>query len=77
MLLLRIGRHPAQTTPTLSAEVMKAILNKSTARLFSLFKKALVEEERPADWKEGFIVKLPPKGQICEIARSPEESRRS
>ena len=47
-------------------EAMKADIESSTNMLYSLFGKIWESEEIPEDWKEGFIVTIPKKGDISE-----------
>ncbi|XP_028649227.2 LOW QUALITY PROTEIN: uncharacterized protein LOC114645554 [Erpetoichthys calabaricus] len=46
------------------AEALKADLEASVEMLYPLFEKIWEEEEIPTDWKEGYLVKLPKKGDL-------------
>ena len=48
------------------AEAMKAAQQVSMEVFHPLFEKIWNEEEVPSDWKEGFIVKLPKKGDLSQ-----------
>lgn len=43
------------------AEALKADTDTSVKMLHPLFEKIWETEEVPADWKEGYLIKLPPK----------------
>ncbi len=46
------------------AEALKADLNLSVEMLYPLFEKIWEKEEVPTDWKEGYLTKLPKKGDL-------------
>ncbi len=46
------------------AEALKADLNSSVEMLYPLFEKIWEKEEVPTDWKEGYLTKLPKKGDL-------------
>jgi hypothetical protein len=46
------------------AEALKADLEASVEMLYPLFERIWEEEEVPADWKEGHLIKLPKKGDL-------------
>ena len=46
------------------AEAFKADIETSVELLYPLFKKIWEEEDVPLDWKEGYLVKLPKKGDL-------------
>ena len=48
------------------AEALKADLETSVDMLHPLFEHMWQEEQIPQDWKEGYIVKLPKKGDLGE-----------
>ena len=47
------------------AEILKADLNTSTQMLYEIFEKVWEEETIPEDWKEGYLVKVPKKGDLA------------
>lgn len=46
------------------AEALKADLDASVEMLYPLFERIWEEEDVPADWKEGYLIKLPKKGDL-------------
>ncbi|KAL9978171.1 hypothetical protein ACROYT_G015662 [Oculina patagonica] len=48
------------------SEAIKADLNTSTKMLYELFGKIWETNEIPDDWKEGYLIKLPKKGDLKE-----------
>ena len=46
------------------AEAIKADIETSVEMLYPLFEKIWEDEEVPADWKEGHLIKLPKKGDL-------------
>lgn len=57
--LLKNGK--AAGPDDIPAEALKADLNSSVEMLYPLFEKIWENEEIPADWKEGYLIKLPKK----------------
>ena len=47
-------------------EALKSDIQTSAGILYSLFGKIWDDEELPKDWKEGYLVKLPKKGNLHE-----------
>lgn len=60
--LLRNGK--AAGPDNVPAEAIKASINTSTDALHTLFSKIWEEEEIPPDWKEGYLTKIPKKGDL-------------
>ena len=50
------------------AEAIKANLETSVEMMYTLVRKIGETEEIPKEWKEGYLVKLYPRKEICEIA---------
>ena len=50
------------------AEAIKAEVETAVQMLYSLFSKIWEEEEVPAQWKEGIIIKLPEKGDLRDCS---------
>ena len=48
------------------AEALKADLSTSTNMLYEIIENIWEEEEIPEEWKEGYLVKLPKKGNLRE-----------
>ena len=48
------------------AEALKADLSTSTNMLYEIIENMWEEEEIPKEWKEGYLVKLPKKGNLRE-----------
>ena len=50
------------------AEALKANTETTVDMLLPLFEKIWEEEQIPADWKEGFLIKIPKKGDLSNCA---------
>uniref|UniRef100_A0A452GGJ1 Endonuclease/exonuclease/phosphatase domain-containing protein n=1 Tax=Gopherus agassizii TaxID=38772 RepID=A0A452GGJ1_9SAUR len=50
------------------AEALKADLDASVEMLYPLFEKIWEEEVIPVDWKEGYLIKIPKKGDLSNCA---------
>ncbi|XP_065261983.1 uncharacterized protein LOC135879876 [Emys orbicularis] len=50
------------------AEALKVDLDVSVEMLYPLFEKIWEEEVIPADWKEGYLIKIPKKGDLSNCA---------
>ena len=46
------------------AEALKADVNTSVEMLYSLFEEIWEKEEIPAEWKEGYFIKIPKRGDL-------------
>ena len=46
------------------AEALKGDVTTSVEMLYSLFEEILEKEEIPAEWKEGYLIKIPKKGDL-------------
>ena len=46
------------------AEALKADVNTSVEMLYSLYEEIWEKEEIPAEWKEGYLIKIPKKGDL-------------
>ena len=57
-------RGKASVPDKIPAEAIKADIETSTEILHDLFGKIWEQEETPTEWKEGYIVKLPKKGDM-------------
>ena len=53
------------------AEALKSDIDITARMLHVLFKRIWEEEQVPADWKEGYLIKIPKKGDLskCENYR--------
>ena len=60
---LKNGKAPGPDG--IPAEILKADLNTSTQMLYEIFEKIWEEETIPEDWKEGYLVKVPKKGDLA------------
>ncbi len=49
------------------AESLKANLEASVEMLYPLFERIWEEEDIPADWKKGYLIKLPKKGDLSTV----------
>ena len=65
-----IGRNRRNCHPLclchdgIPAEVLKADVNTSVEMMYSLFEGIWEKEEIPAEWKEGYHIKIPKKGDM-------------
>ena len=59
-------RGKASGPDKIPAEAIKADIETSTEILHDLFGKIWEQEEIPTEWKEGYLVKLPKKGDMQE-----------
>ena len=50
------------------AEALQADIDTTVEMLYPLFGKIWEEEEVPADWKEGYLIKLPKKGDLSKCS---------
>jgi len=50
------------------AEALRADLEASVEMLYPLFEKIWEEEEIPTDWKEGYLIKIPKKGDLSNCS---------
>ena len=50
------------------AEALKADVETSVEMLYPLFRDIWEKEEVPADWKEGYLIKLPKKGDLASCS---------
>ena len=57
-------RGKASGPDTIPAEAIKADIETSTEILLDLFGKIWEQEEIQTEWKEGYLVKLPKKGDM-------------
>ena len=46
------------------AEALKGDVTTSVEMLYSLFEEIWEKEEIPAEWKEGYLIKIPKKGDL-------------
>ncbi|KAK2182861.1 hypothetical protein NP493_333g02107 [Ridgeia piscesae] len=64
--IYHIKRGNASGPDKIPAEAIKAGIETSTEILHDLFWKIWEQEEIPTEWKEGYLVKLPKKGDMQE-----------
>ena len=62
----QMKRGKASGPDKISAEAIKADIETSTAILHDLLGKIWEQEEMPTEWKEGYLVKFPKKGDMQE-----------
>ena len=60
----QIKNGKAAGPDSIPAEALKADLDTTVEMLFPLFEKIWEEEQIPSDWKEGYLIKLPKKGDL-------------
>ena len=62
-------RNGKATGPdNIPAEALKADVETSTEMLYPLFRDIWEKEEVPAEWKEGYLIKLPKKGDLTSCS---------
>ena len=66
IMTLRSGK--AAGPDEIPAEAIKADIETAVQMLYSPFSKIWEEEEVPAQWKEGIIIKLPKKGDLRDCS---------
>ena len=67
--ILKLPKNGKAAGPyNIPAEALKADLETTVEMLHTLFEKIREEKEMPADWKEGYLVKLPKKGDLSNCA---------
>ena len=66
--LKRLKNGKAAGPDNIPAEALKADIEVTTELLHPLFLRIWEEEEVPADWKEGYLIKLPKKGDLSNCA---------
>ncbi|KAK7090431.1 hypothetical protein V1264_010229 [Littorina saxatilis] len=64
--LLKNGK--AAGPDDIPAEALKADIDASVEMLYPLFERIWDEEDVPTDWKEGYLVKLPKKGDLSNCS---------
>ena len=63
---MKSGKAP--DPDNIPAEALKADIETSTELLYPFFVKMWEEEAIPTDWKEGYLIKLPKKGDLSNCA---------
>ena len=63
---LRNGK--AAGTDNIPAEALKADIRANVELLLPLFNKIWDEERVPTEWKEGYLIKLPQKGDLSSYS---------
>ena len=66
--ILQLKNGKAAGPDSIPAEALKADPDIMTEMLYPLFGKIWEEEEIPSDWKEGYIIKLPKKGDLSKCS---------
>ncbi len=66
--ILRTKSGKAAGPDDILAEALKADTETTVEMLFPLFEKIWEEEDIPADWKEGYLIKIPKKGGLSNCA---------
>lgn len=62
----RLKNRKAAGPDGIPAEALKADIDTSVEMLHPLFAKIWEKEEGPTDWKEGYLVKIPKKGDLSQ-----------
>jgi len=66
--ILHLRNGKATGPDDIPAEALKADIDTTTELLYTLFGKIWDEEKVPADWKEGYLIKLPKKGDLSNCS---------
>ena len=71
MAIRQIKSGKAAGPDNIPAEALKSDIEITANMLHLLFKKIWEEEQVPMDWKEGYLIKIPKKGDLskCENYR--------
>ncbi|VDP79064.1 unnamed protein product [Schistosoma curassoni] len=71
VVVRQIKNGKAAGPDNIPAEALKSDVEVTTSMLYPLFKKIWEDEQVPMDWKEGYLVKIPKKGDLskCENYR--------
>ena len=64
----QLKNNKASGPDDIPAEALKAVVDTSVELLYPLFGKIWEEEEVPADWREGYLIKIPKKGDLRNCA---------
>ena len=64
----QLKNNKASGPDHIPAEALKAVVDTSVELLYPLFGKIWEEEEVPADWREGYLIKIPKKGDLRNCA---------
>ena len=64
--IMHLKNGKAAGPDNVPAEAIKADVETATAMLDSLFTNIWEQEQLPAQWKEGILIKLPKKGDLCQ-----------
>ena len=64
----QLKKNKASGPDDIPAEALKAVVDTSVELLYPLFGKIWEEEEVPADWREGYLIKIPKKGDLRNCA---------
>lgn len=62
----QLNNNKAAGPDGIPAEALKVDTEPSVEMLYPLFKKIWEEETVPHDWKEGYLIKLPKKGDLSQ-----------
>ena len=65
----QLKNNKASGPDDIPAEALKAVVDTSVELLYPLFEKIWEEEEVPADWREGYLIKIPKKGDLRNCAK--------
>ena len=64
MAIRQVKSGKAAGPDGIPCEALKADIETSVVMLYPLFEKIWEVEEEPLDWKEGYLIKLPKKGDL-------------
>ncbi|MGL5901241.1 MAG: reverse transcriptase domain-containing protein [Cetobacterium sp.] len=64
--IMQLRNGKAAGPDNIPAEALKADISTSVEMLYPLFKNIWEEEQVPAEWKEGYLIKIPKKGDLSK-----------
>lgn len=64
--IMQLRNGKAAGPDNIPAEALKSDISTSVEMLYPLFKKIWEEEQVPAEWKEGYLIKIPKKGDLSK-----------
>ena len=66
---MQLKNGKAAGAKSIPAKALKADIDTTVEMLYSLFARIWEDEELPADWKEGHLIKLPKKGDLSKCSK--------
>ena len=66
---MKLKNGKAAGADNIPAEALKADIDTTVEMLYPLFARVSEDEELPADWKEGHLIKLPNKSNLSKCSK--------